>query len=71
MSATRPVGMPGVGHGFDWADAFRLEDQLGAEERMIRDSARGFASDVLQPRVIEAYLGHGAAARLAAGELHA
>src|SRR6187549_2228318 len=40
---------------FDWADPLDLEDQLSEEERMIRDAARGFAQDVLQPRVIAAY----------------
>jgi len=40
---------------FDWADPFRLADQLTAEERMIRDAAHGFAQDVLQPRVIGAF----------------
>jgi glutaryl-CoA dehydrogenase len=40
---------------FDWADPLDLESQLTDEERMIRDAARGFAQDVLQPRVIEAY----------------
>mgnify|MGYP000385315686 CR=1 FL=1 len=40
---------------FDWADAFRLEDQLTDEERMIRDAARTFAADKLAPRVIDAY----------------
>ena len=40
---------------FDWADPFRLEDQLTDEERMIRDAAHGFAQDVLQPRVIAAF----------------
>jgi glutaryl-CoA dehydrogenase len=40
---------------FDWADPFNLDDQLSEEERMIRDAAHGFAQDVLQPRVIEAY----------------
>ncbi|NBT32605.1 MAG: acyl-CoA dehydrogenase, partial [Rhodobacteraceae bacterium] len=40
---------------FDWADAFRLEDQLTEDERMLRDAARTFAQDRLQPRVIEAY----------------
>ncbi len=40
---------------FDWADPLDLESQLSEEERMIRDAARGFAQDVLQPRVIEAY----------------
>lgn len=40
---------------FDWADPLDLESQLDDEERMIRDAARGFAQDVLQPRVIEAF----------------
>ena len=40
---------------FDWADPFDLETQLSEEERMIRDAARGFAQDVLQPRVTAAY----------------
>ncbi len=40
---------------FNWEDPFDLESQLSEEERMIRDAARGFAQDELQPRVIEAY----------------
>jgi glutaryl-CoA dehydrogenase len=40
---------------FEWTDALDLETQLSEEERMIRDAARGFAQDVLQPRVIAAY----------------
>ena len=40
---------------FDWEDAFRLEDQLSEDERMLRDAARAFAQGQLQPRVIEAY----------------
>ena len=40
---------------FDWEDPFRLEDQLTEDERMLRDAARDFAQDRLQPRVIEAY----------------
>lgn len=40
---------------FDWADPFRMEDQLSEEERMLRDAARAFASEKLQPRVIRAY----------------
>ena len=40
---------------FDWADPLDLETQLRDEERMVRDSARAFAQDVLQPRVIDAY----------------
>ena len=38
---------------FDWADPLNLDDQLGEEERMIRDAAHGFAQGVLQPRVID------------------
>ena len=41
---------------FDWADPFRLDDQLSDEERMIRDSARAYAQERLMPRVTEAYL---------------
>ena len=40
---------------FDWADPFRMEDQLTAEERMLRDAARAYAQDKLQPRVLAAY----------------
>lgn len=40
---------------FDWADPLDLESQLSDEERMVRDAARGFAQDILQPRVIDAF----------------
>ncbi|EAQ07252.1 acyl-CoA dehydrogenase [Yoonia vestfoldensis] len=40
---------------FDWADPLRLEDQLSEDERMLRDAARQFAQDKLQPRVTAAY----------------
>ena len=40
---------------FDWEDPFRLNDQLTEEERAIRDAARAYAQDKLQPRVIEAF----------------
>jgi glutaryl-CoA dehydrogenase len=40
---------------FDWSDPFRMEDQLTSEERMLRDAARAYAQDKLQPRVIAAY----------------
>jgi glutaryl-CoA dehydrogenase len=41
---------------FDWADPFGLEDQLSDEERLVRDTARGYAQERLLPRVTEAYL---------------
>jgi glutaryl-CoA dehydrogenase len=40
---------------FDWADPFRLEDQLTQDERMLRDAARAFAEAELAPRVAAAY----------------
>ena len=41
---------------FDWADPLLLDDQLSDEERMIRDAARDFAQNRLQPGVTDAYL---------------
>jgi glutaryl-CoA dehydrogenase len=40
---------------FDWQDPFRLDDQLTEEERMLRDGARAYAQEKLQPRVVAAY----------------
>jgi len=41
---------------FDWADPFALDAQLTDEERMVRDTAEGFAQEKLLPRVTSAYL---------------
>jgi glutaryl-CoA dehydrogenase len=40
---------------FDWEDAFRMEEQLSEEERMMRDGARAYATEKLMPRVTAAY----------------
>ena len=40
---------------FDWQDPFRMEDQLSEDERMMRDAARAYATEKLQPRIIAAY----------------
>lgn len=40
---------------FNWEDPFLLEEQLTEEERMVRDSARSYAQEKLQPRVIKAF----------------
>ena len=40
---------------FNWEDPLDLESWLTEEERMIRDSARAFAQDKLQPRVLSAF----------------
>ncbi len=52
--ALKPKDAPDLSR-FDWEDAFRLNDQLTEEERMLRDAAHTFAQDKLQPRVIAAY----------------
>ena len=40
---------------FIWEDPLDLEGDLTEEERMIRDSVRGFAQDTLMPRVLLAW----------------
>ncbi|MEZ5726443.1 MAG: acyl-CoA dehydrogenase [Paracoccaceae bacterium] len=52
--ALKPKDAPDLGR-FDWEDPFRMDAQLTEEERAIRDAARAYAQDKLQPRVIEAY----------------
>jgi glutaryl-CoA dehydrogenase len=41
--------------GFDWSDPLLLEAQLSGEERMVRDTAQGYAQGRLAPRVLEAF----------------
>jgi glutaryl-CoA dehydrogenase len=41
---------------FDWADPFALDAQLSDEERLVRDTAEGYAQERLLPRVTKAYL---------------
>ena len=40
---------------FAWDDPFRIEDQLTDDERMVRDTARAYAQDKLQPRIRAAF----------------
>lgn len=40
---------------FVWDDPFLLDQQLTDDERMIRDSARGYAQEKLAPRIIDAF----------------
>jgi glutaryl-CoA dehydrogenase len=40
--------------GFVWDDPLLLEDQLTADERMVRDTARDYAQDKLMSRVVRA-----------------
>ncbi len=41
---------------FRWDDPLLFDDQLTEDERLIRDTARGYAQDKLMPRVIDAYM---------------
>src|SRR5690348_4792785 len=40
---------------FQWEDPLGIEFELSEEERMVRDTARGFAQDYLMPRIMAAY----------------
>src|SRR5438270_10808891 len=40
---------------FNWEDPLDLEGELSEEERMVRDTARGYAQEKLFPRVLKAY----------------
>src|SRR5712692_6859850 len=40
---------------FDWEDPLDFEGELTEDERMVRDTARGYAQDKLMPRVLTAY----------------
>lgn len=40
---------------FEWSDPFRLDEQLSGDERMIRETARLYAQEKLQPRVTRAF----------------
>ncbi len=54
VPALKAKDAPDLGR-FDWEDPFRLDDQLTEEERMLRDGARAYAVEKLQPRVTAAY----------------
>ncbi|KAA0997868.1 acyl-CoA dehydrogenase [Paraburkholderia panacisoli] len=40
---------------FQWEDPLLLNEQLDAEERMVRDSARAYCQEQLAPRVLQAF----------------
>jgi len=40
---------------FNWEDPLDLESELSEDERMVRDTAHGYAQDKLFPRVLAAY----------------
>ena len=41
-------------NAFNWADPLLLEEELTADERQIRDTARAYAQEKLMPRILEA-----------------
>ncbi|TCK31361.1 glutaryl-CoA dehydrogenase [Ancylobacter aquaticus] len=60
MSAAPSVAHPAAAKAskvsFDWADPVDFESQLTEEERLVRDTARDYAQERLQPRVTSAYM---------------
>ena len=53
MSSARPAAKPPAPKPeFQWEDPLLLEEQLSEEERLVRDTARGYAQDKLMPRVL-------------------
>lgn len=40
---------------FNWQDPFLFEEQLTEKERLVRDTARHYAQEKLQPRVVNAF----------------
>jgi glutaryl-CoA dehydrogenase len=56
--AEKTTGKPAISlkdSDFVWEDPLGIESDLTQEERMVRDTARGFAQDYLMPRVRDAY----------------
>src|SRR6201986_2614886 len=56
--AEQHVGKPAISlkdADFNWEDPLDLESELSEEERMVRDTARGYAQEKLFPRVLKAY----------------
>jgi glutaryl-CoA dehydrogenase len=55
-SATRETKPPAsLSDAFDWQDPLDLEGELSEDERLVRDTARGYAQDKLFPRILTAY----------------
>ncbi len=54
MADHEAAARPRAAAAFDWADPFRLTDQLDESERLIRDAAHDYCQNALMPRVLEA-----------------
>jgi glutaryl-CoA dehydrogenase len=58
LAADKPANRPAAGRKyreFNWEDPLDLESELSEEERMARDTARGYARDKLFPRIKTAF----------------
>src|SRR4051812_36155748 len=58
--AEQHVGKPAISlkdADFNWEDPLDLESELSQEERMVRDTARGYAQEKLFSRVLKAHRG--------------
>ena len=57
QAAEKRGGIPAMlkDTAFVWEDPLDLDSELTEEERMVRNSARGFAQSYLMPRVVEAF----------------
>ncbi|MBV9557861.1 MAG: acyl-CoA dehydrogenase [Pseudolabrys sp.] len=58
QAAEKVAGKPAVSlkdSNFVWEDPLDIESDLTEDERMVRDTARGFAQDDLMPRIRDAY----------------
>ena len=53
-AAAAKAAPPHAKPAFQWDDPFLLDDQLGEDERLVRDTARGYAQEKLMPRILEA-----------------
>src|SRR5262249_1910804 len=55
--AEKRGGIPAIlkDAAFVWDDPLDLEGELSEDERMVRNTARGFAQSYLMPHVIEAF----------------
>ncbi len=51
----KPVPAKKPSAEFDWEDPLGIESELTEDERMVRDTARGYAQDKLMPRILTAF----------------
>ncbi|MGE5773200.1 MAG: acyl-CoA dehydrogenase family protein, partial [Hyphomicrobiales bacterium] len=57
QAAEKRGGIPAMlkDAAFVWEDPLDLESELSEDERMVRNTTRGFAQSYLMPRVVEAF----------------